>query len=364
MCGIFGWSFKRRSRIPAAQREALASTLAIANSFRGDQSWGVAYVDRDGKQRVRKQVGDIATVPGISALGMHDVLMAHTRYATTGRVIKDNQHPFRAGPVLLAHNGMIFNHEELNRKYGRCCAVDSEHFAHHLAEGHNFSDIEAYGSIEWFEGDSRSVNLCRMRQGQLAIYGIKNHKGKQVGVAWSSDAAHLRSAIGAARLDAFPYIKPEEGQVYEVSGGKLYLAKDRRLACVEPVIDTRGWAAYRSTLTGGRTVYSFRKEEKDAEVESLVQAWLARKAAEEGTQIEIDEGLFADPVSGEITDSLTASEDGQQEPTEEPCGTCGALAGYDQFECCRECYTMRERPPRMAEMTDDEWAAYERLRMN
>jgi hypothetical protein len=388
MCGIFGWSFKRRSRIPAAQREALASTLAIANSYRGDQSWGVAYIDREGRQRVRKQVGDIATVPGISALGAWDVLMAHTRYATKGSVVKDNQHPFRAGEVLLAHNGMIFNSEELDKAYGRSCAVDSMHFAHHLAEGRDFSDIEAYGSIEWLEGDSRSVRLCRMRQGQLAVYGIRNHKGKQVGTVWSSDAAHLRSAVGAARLDAFPYVKLEEGHVYEVTGGILHSTK-RRLACVEPQWDPRVWSRYQSTQ-GVHTVYSFRRDDEDerttdkreTDTSALVQAWLARKALEEkeakertsaslatylaregDTTIQVDEGLFA-TEDGEIVD-LTASEDGQPEPQEEPCEVCGSLAGRNRFEECHDCGTFAgKRTPRLAEMTDEEWSAYERVRMN
>lgn len=362
MCGIFGWSFKRKARICAGQREALATTLGVANSLRGDQSWGCFFLDHGGKARTRREVGDIADVTGLGSLGMWDLFMAHTRYATVGRVCRDNQHPFQVGHVLLAHNGVVFNHDELNEKYGRACSVDSQHFAHHLAEKRDFSDVEAYGAIEWIEdadkgAASQTVNLCRMRRGQLAVWGIRNSKGKQVGTAWSSDVEHLRSAIGAARLDAFPYKKLDEGCVYTVQGGRLYTS-ERRLACVEPTWDPQAWTTYRSTQTGGRG----HSTPLSREASRSLAEWMEKRQAEENAAAlfrgtsdaieQIDVGLYVDTRTGEMVDRPGAEEDltVREGPEIEPCETCGSLVGCDDNGDCRECFTPRET--RIADMTD------------
>jgi len=255
MCGIFGWNFKPGHKIPAGQREVLSSTLAVANSLRGDQSWGI-YLAGQGSRKpfTRREVGDIADVPGIASFAAFPVAMAHTRYATTGVISKENQHPFRVGNILLAHNGMIFNHEELNRKYSRACSVDSQHFAHHLENSLSVKDIEAYGALEWIEMDRPEVvYISRLRNGTLHAAGIRNYKGKTVGVVWSSDKAHLDSALGAARLDSYPYEPLKEGEVYEINRGKMYLTKRE---CLEVAKDSlspteRKWMNWRTSGARG-----------------------------------------------------------------------------------------------------------------
>lgn len=343
MCGIFGWSFKRKAKIPAGQREVLASTLAVANSLRGDQSWGAYYMSAEGRPVVRKHVGDIARVTGVGAFGHVNTLFAHTRYATTGAVIAENSHPFRAGNLLLAHNGMIFNHDALNAKYHRECAVDSMHFAHHLAAGRGFGDIEAYGTVVWVEDPHpHTVKLCRMRQGQLAVYGIKNAKGKQVGTVWSSDRAHLENALGASRLDCFPYVKLEEGAVYEVRQGKLYTV-NQRLACAAPV-----W-------TGAAAAYSRTTSTSKGGACQLVRGTVETRSGS-GKLTKLDAGLYVDSEGRLIS---TSEDDTVEDPA---CPTCGALAGFDENGECRECFTPSEdwgHLKRIGEMTDEEYAAWE-----
>jgi len=223
MCGIYGWSFAKRARVPAGQREVLAACLAVSNSQRGDQSWGYYAVNNEGATKIVKRVGDVARASGIARWGRFPTFFAHTRYATRGALTQENAHPFHVGKIVLAHNGAVWNHDRLNVKYDRNCEVDSMHFAHHIDAGLPFDDLEGYGAIEWVEeGSPDAVNICRMEMGSLAAYGIEVD-GKQVGTVWSSDADHLKAAIGMARLDAFPYKRLAEGQVYRIVKGKLYI---------------------------------------------------------------------------------------------------------------------------------------------
>lgn len=237
MCGIFGWSFKAHPGIGQGQREAMASVLAVCNSTRGDQSWGL-YARAGRNTRLVKEVGDICRA-SFASNGLIPLLMAHTRFSTHGAINKDNAHPHTAGNIILCHNGVIFNHEQLNKKYERTCEVDSQHLALHLSEGKDFSDVEGYGAIEWVDiTNPDTIKLCRMSGGSLHVYGIKNSKGKKVACVWSSDDLHLETALDAAHLDYYPYERLIEGQVYEVHNGRLYVSKDKALDLQE-----RTWTA-------------------------------------------------------------------------------------------------------------------------
>jgi predicted glutamine amidotransferase len=259
MCGIWGHSFQRKAKVPSGQREVLCASLAVANSYRGSQSWGVYVAGQKGKKpRTRREVGDIANVEQLGNLAAWPVMFGHTRHATTGAVTRENQHPFRVGHILLAHNGMVWNHYELNRKYERSCTVDSEHFAHHISGGLPFTDLEGYGALEWTD-DKRptTIFLCRMRDGVLSVAGVKNRRGKQVGTVWSSDKDHLERALEASRLDYFWYEKPAEGAVYEVTAGRMFTTKRPALVLAAPVVSyTTRRAAMRATSGYAGNYYS------------------------------------------------------------------------------------------------------------
>lgn len=229
MCGIFGWHLSRDARLSLAQREAMAASLAASNTGRGAMSWGAYCLTRREKggwdrPTLDRQVGRMDAVKGIGTIGLADVVMGHTRYATRGAITVANCHPFKVGDVTLAHNGMIYNSDSLDRKYGRTCPVDSLHLAHHLHEGKPFSDLEGYGAIQYArDADPAEVHLCRMSGGQLSIHGLGS-KDRPVGVVWSSDPLHLTAALDGAGLSHFPYEALREGRVYVASAdGALYL---------------------------------------------------------------------------------------------------------------------------------------------
>lgn len=245
MCGLFGWNFKRKSRLDIGKREAFAQVLAIANSYRGDKSWGVYSVSKQGPI-IRKAVGDICLVSDFGSYGRLPLVMGHTRQPTQGKITEKNAHPFTVGKITLAHNGTISNSTELDKKHNRDCAVDSMHLAHHLNEGKDFKDIQGYGAITWSHADNpERVYLCRLRSGSLHVGGIKNGFGETVGIVWSSDDRHLRSAVGAARMDGFFFEALKEGQIYYTEQGKYFSSdENNKLELSEPHYTTYGSTEY------------------------------------------------------------------------------------------------------------------------
>lgn len=215
MCGIAGYSLTHY-QISKERKAILAGLLSTLNDTRGGDSAGW-YSPKSG---ITKVLGDIG--PHSTTIAKEQVVMIHTRKATTGGITVENSHPFVIGEIIGAHNGMIMNHQELERKYSRSCAVDSMHLFHHINEDLPFSDITGYGAIQYVrKDDPRKIYLCKMKNGELAVHGIGTGPEDCKGVIWSSDRSHLEAAVGAAQIPTFSY-KVDTGVVYYVSGNKLY----------------------------------------------------------------------------------------------------------------------------------------------
>jgi hypothetical protein len=178
-----------RIHTPFQSQDRLISAMAKATTKRGNHSWGMWSAEDN---KITKDVGSLTS----SKTLLYHFLsaMVHTRFATTGNVTKRNAHPFRFKNIVGAHNGMVFNHQELNVKYNRKCQVDSEHIFMHLAEGRDLTEIEGYGAIEWADLCTGEMHVCRFVSGDLAIAATP------YGVFWMSNIKDLKEIMRKFRM--------------------------------------------------------------------------------------------------------------------------------------------------------------------
>lgn len=127
MCGIVGYNGKRQAA------PILIDSLKRLE-YRGYDSAGIAVFNESAIE-VYKDKGKIAdvekTLPEITGT----VGIGHTRWATHGKPNKVNAHPHASGNVVVVHNGIIENYEQLKDKltgsgYIFVSETDTEVLAH------------------------------------------------------------------------------------------------------------------------------------------------------------------------------------------------------------------------------------------
>lgn len=107
MCRLFGF----RSRISLKVHHSLveAENALIVQSRMHPDGWGLGYY-QEARPRLVKGVNPAFSDDGfanISRLVTSNVLIAHVRKATVGKLSIHNTHPFQYGQWLFAHNGNI-----------------------------------------------------------------------------------------------------------------------------------------------------------------------------------------------------------------------------------------------------------------
>lgn len=111
MCGIIGYKGKK------PPKEILLNGLK-ALEYRGYDSSGIA-LKNDKEIQIIKSVGNINNLEEkLDKTNLIDsnIGIAHTRWATHGKVTLENAHPHKVGRITLVHNGIIENASELREK--------------------------------------------------------------------------------------------------------------------------------------------------------------------------------------------------------------------------------------------------------
>ncbi len=146
--------------------------------YRGYDSCGVAYLN-DAHIHIRKDVGTVDEVndkENIRRLAAN-VGIAHTRWATHGKVTKINAHPHSSckGDFAVVHNGIISNYKALRADLAKAghsfrSETDTEVIAHLIEQ--KFTET---GDVE-----RALVSALRMLDGSYALALISTHAPEQI----------------------------------------------------------------------------------------------------------------------------------------------------------------------------------------
>jgi len=195
MCGILGYLGCRDSA-PIVQKG-----LKKLN-YRGYDSWGFGF-KYNGKIDIIKEIGDFEKVENVKNSG-GNCAIAHSRWATTGKVSKENAHPHATenNEIVVVHNGIIENFQELKKELLKNghefkSETDTEIIGHLIEENFNGDFPEAVRkSFLQLKGRNAVVamhkdftGLIGVKNGSPLIIGIKNNsQGEEYFIASDSRA--------------------------------------------------------------------------------------------------------------------------------------------------------------------------------
>ncbi|MHC1598443.1 MAG: glutamine--fructose-6-phosphate transaminase (isomerizing) [Candidatus Methanofastidiosia archaeon] len=153
--------------------------------YRGYDSVGVATMEGG----IYKDIGHISPFMKILPSVATNAAICHTRWATHGKVTKENAHPHTSfdGSIFLVHNGIIENHKELRKKLSISgiefvSKTDTEVIAHYIAyEIHNGSSI--VDAIRSFMGVAQGTfAVLLLHKEEQRIYAFKRDSPLVLGI--------------------------------------------------------------------------------------------------------------------------------------------------------------------------------------
>lgn len=286
MCGIVGYTGKN------SVTDQLLEALELLE-YRGYDSAGLATLNENtGRIKLRKcagRVNDLRKIcqndKKISTCGI-----GHTRWATHGGVSDINAHPHRSGDVLLVHNGIVENYEELK-----------DHFMLHK-ELKSQTDTEVVAAVlnRLYNGEPHEAirNLVKYLKGTFAlvilfadqpevIYAIRNVS--PIVAAYSEDGTMLASDVVALGAAAKEYMVVPEYQILELHKEEIRLF-DLKGNRVEPEFVKIDW----DTTRGGKGDYPFYMEKEIMEQPEALRATMENRIS--GGKIDLSADGIPDQV--------------------------------------------------------------------
>lgn len=286
MCGIVGYNGKN------SVTDQLLDSLELLE-YRGYDSAGLATLNGEtGKVKLRKCAGRVADLRKVCSKDkkISTCGIGHTRWATHGGVCDVNAHPHRNGDVLLVHNGIVENYEELK-----------DHFMLHK-ELKSETDTEVVAAVlnRFYHGNPHEA-ICqtvKYLKGTFAlvimfvdqpdvIYAIRNVS--PIVAAYNDNGTVLASDVAALAGTAERYMVIPEYVITELHKDEIKLF-DLKGKPVEPEFIEIDW----DTTRDGKGRYPFYMEKEIMEQPDALKATMESRI--KGEHIDLTEDGIPDEV--------------------------------------------------------------------
>ena len=226
MCGIVGY-------VGARPCEELLLSGLEKLEYRGYDSAGLSVL-ADGEVESVHAVGNLANLRaavdaradnGAGPLPPSATGIAHTRWATHGRVTEENAHPHddSSGQVHIVLNGIVENHSELRRRLqdeGQVFTseTDAEVVAHLIA-AHYDGDLAAAVRAAYAELRGHYAFVAMHADEPQRLIGARKECPLVAGVG--EGETFLASAIPAFLADTRTAMPIENGEIVEIEAGAV-----------------------------------------------------------------------------------------------------------------------------------------------
>jgi len=291
MCGIVG-VFRHEGSV----LDALVEGLRVLE-YRGYDSVGIGAI-QDGEIVVRRKAGRIEELEGILADGGLDdvsVGIGHSRWATHGPPTDENAHPHSdaSGDLIVVHNGIIENYQELREELGAQGVVfrsqtDTEILAHLISRslGESGNLVEAVrAALARVKGYYAIAVLARTPEPRM----VCAREGPPLCVASTDDGAFLASDVLAILPHTRRIAFLQDGDVAELEPGRV-VVYGRDGAVVERQATEIEWEAEASDK-GGFPHFMLKEIHEQPDV---VARCMFGRLDEEAGDVHLDGALFAD----------------------------------------------------------------------
>lgn len=220
MCGIIGYC-----GINNAEDIIISGLHAL--EYRGYDSAGMTVFTQNGLKTIKTKgrVADLENKAKIMFLEPSGCGIGHTRWATHGKPSETNAHPHGTESVMIVHNGIIENYNEIKkflseRGYGFLSETDTEVAAKLL-------DYEYKNEKDKIKAIINTVNQLKgsyalgivFKDEPDTVYGVKKDSPLLVGL--SGQGNFIASDISAFLKYTGDYIRPEDGEIIRLTSDSV-----------------------------------------------------------------------------------------------------------------------------------------------
>ena len=270
MCGIFGFA-KTNGRQSDNQLDILKrvfTELTDESSIRGTDSTGFSIMD-DTNRFTYKTLLDSSALVDTDSWNTEilnritrdtTIVIGHVRLATQGSIKVQNAHPFNIGRVTGAHNGIIYNYNQVAKQLGKDIPdVDSQVLFQSLnknSKANAFKEIDGDFAITWVKDSNKQIHLARESGRPMVVAYWKKART----LLWASTKNILLDAMTRAGL-VLPIKKIKEDYVFTYDVDNFDKSPNRTQEKFETISQydnySRRYYGHGNTAWGGYHYYGF-----------------------------------------------------------------------------------------------------------